>query len=183
MTKTKTNEWYTPPRFVESARRVLVAIDLDPASCETANRTVQATRYYTKQENGLLLPWHGRVFLNPPYGKTERGHASNLEQFTRRLISEYQCGNVSAAVLLIPASTATRWFDALWQYPICFPRFRIRFVDQEGRASDGVSFGTCFVYLGQEERRFVEEFRQYGQVARALTTSAMLIEPELWAAS
>src|SRR5262249_14340165 len=32
-------EWYTPARYVELARRVLDAIDLDPASCDAAQQT------------------------------------------------------------------------------------------------------------------------------------------------
>ena len=47
-------EWYTPSRYIESARRVMGSIDLDPASCEKANRTVKAGTYYTVEDNGLL---------------------------------------------------------------------------------------------------------------------------------
>jgi hypothetical protein len=45
-------EWFTPPRYIEAVREVLGAIDLDPASCESANRIVQATRYFTAADNG-----------------------------------------------------------------------------------------------------------------------------------
>ena len=40
------DEWYTPAFIVETARAVLGCIDLDPASCEYANRVVQAGRYF-----------------------------------------------------------------------------------------------------------------------------------------
>jgi hypothetical protein len=35
-------EWYTPARLVEAARAVLGTIDLDPTSCEVAQRLVKA---------------------------------------------------------------------------------------------------------------------------------------------
>lgn len=28
-----------------------------------------AKNHYTRNENGLVLPWNGRVWLNPPYGR------------------------------------------------------------------------------------------------------------------
>ena len=124
--------------------------------------------------------WHGRIWLNPPYGKTQQGQASNLEYFTRHLLGQYQRGNVTEAVLLIPANTATRWFDQLWQYPICFPRFRIRFYNEHG-PSNGVSFGTCFVYLGEHVQRFIEVFQHFGHIA--LPDSFQLLKPvpsDLW---
>jgi hypothetical protein len=57
-------EHYTPARYIESARKVLETIDLDPASCEEANKTVCALKFYDAQSNGLKNQWRGRVWLN-----------------------------------------------------------------------------------------------------------------------
>src|SRR5258708_1446391 len=166
-----TNEWYTPSHYIEAAREVMGGIDLEPGSLEFGNRVVQATHYYTRETNGLTQPWRGRIWLNPPYGKTEQAQASNLEIFTRRLIEQYDLCNVTQAILLIPANTATSWFDLLWQFPICFPASRIRFYQENGEPSNGVSFGTCFVYLGLHEARFAEIFSRFPRpIARELWT-------------
>lgn len=176
------NEWYTPAKYIEAARAVMGGIDLDPASCDFANQVVRATAYYTKEQNSLMWPWYGRIWLNPPYGKTEQAQASNLEIFTRRLIEQYNICNVTQAILLIPANTATSWFDLLWQFPICFPTYRIRFYQENGEPSNGVSFGTCFVYLGFNEARFTEIFSRFGRIVRAIDTPAPKpIARELWA--
>jgi hypothetical protein len=68
----ETFEHGTPPEVVAAARVVLGgAIDLDPASCDKANGYVLATEYMTKEDNGFVQPWWGRVFLNPPGGLME----------------------------------------------------------------------------------------------------------------
>jgi DNA N-6-adenine-methyltransferase (Dam) len=63
--KMKTEEWLTPP-FVLQALDHLNSFDLDPASpAERPWDTAKA--HYTKYENGLIRPWYGNVWLNPPY--------------------------------------------------------------------------------------------------------------------
>lgn len=72
------NEFYTPAYIIEPSHYVLGGFDLDPASSAFANELVQATTYYTEEQNGLLVPggWHGRVFLNCPGGLVDNvGHA------------------------------------------------------------------------------------------------------------
>jgi hypothetical protein len=64
-------EHYTPSAICQAACVTLGGIDLDPASCEEANRVVQATRFFTREENGFKRPWEGRVFLNPPGGSSD----------------------------------------------------------------------------------------------------------------
>lgn len=61
--KAKTVEWLTPPEILHSLGR----FDLDP--CSPIQRPWDtADTHYTKVDDGLLLPWFGRVWLNPPYG-------------------------------------------------------------------------------------------------------------------
>jgi hypothetical protein len=71
-------EHYTPEDIVESARISLGSIDLDPASCEEANRVIQASTYFTREDNGYRREWVGRVFLNPPGGLSD-----NLERVVK----------------------------------------------------------------------------------------------------
>jgi DNA N-6-adenine-methyltransferase (Dam) len=66
---TGNNEWFTPPQYIEAARRMLGEIDLDPASHSIAQQAVKAARFYTLQDDGLAREWHGRIWLNPPYAQ------------------------------------------------------------------------------------------------------------------
>ena len=60
-------EWYTPKPYIAAAKKAMGDIDLDPATSKRAQRTVKAAKYYTAKQDGLLQPWSGNVFLNPPY--------------------------------------------------------------------------------------------------------------------
>jgi ParB family chromosome partitioning protein len=53
--------------YIALARDVLGGIDLDPATHEDAQGTIQAAKYFTKEHDGLKQEWHGSVWLNPPY--------------------------------------------------------------------------------------------------------------------
>lgn len=59
-----TDEWLTPPSIIKA----LGIFDLDP--CSPLNRPWDtAKEHYTIEDDGLLLPWFGRVWMNPPYGR------------------------------------------------------------------------------------------------------------------
>jgi hypothetical protein len=71
-----------------------IRIDLDPASCEEAQRTVQASEYFTADDDGLGREWFGNIFLNPPYSR-ELG-----PKFIDKLVEEFRYGYVAAAIAL-----------------------------------------------------------------------------------
>jgi len=161
----ETFEYYTPAEYLQAAREVMGSIDLDPASCAEANRLVQATEFYTEQQNGLSLSWFGRVWLNPPYCKNGNGQ-SNQAIWSRRLIREYQLGHVTEAILLVKSALGYKWFEEdLWDYwPVCFARERVSFVKADG-SSDGKSKqGSALFYFGTNTERFREVFSEFGRI-------------------
>lgn len=185
----KNNEWYTPARYIEAARIVLDGIDLDPASSSTANETVKALRYFTKEEDGLVQEWKARsIWLNPPYERdmTRQGPArSTIGKWVHKLIAEYQSGNVKQAIFLGTARTDASWFQLLFEYPVCFPDHKV-FFDclvrtqlWNGKASH--IHGTCFVYLGMEQRKFISHFAKFGRIVHAIdTTNKQSVNLLLW---
>ena len=64
--KNKSVEWYTPAWIFEELG---IEFDLDPSSPHDMESCVPAAVKYTVFDDGLSLPWDGRVWLNPPYGK------------------------------------------------------------------------------------------------------------------
>lgn len=155
------DEWFTPPKYITSARKVQGIIDLDPASCAEANKIIQATRFYTEVDDGLSKPWTGRVFLNPPFSKAGK--------FVSKLVECFKAGDVIEAILLCSSNASTaNWFQPLFSYSICFHRRRIKFIDSRTMTVKGAnSTGSLFVYLGQNVDRFVNEFSQYGPTCKA----------------
>lgn len=107
-----TDGWCTP-RWLTDA---LGPFDLDP--CSNPQSSVQAHTTYSLErgQNGLVLPWSGSVFCNPPY--------SDVMPWAARL--SIHDGPWVALVKLDPT---TRWWAQLMRAnPIWAPfRKRIRF--------------------------------------------------------
>lgn len=157
----ESNEWYTPASYVEAARELMGGIDIDPASCETANKIVQAGIYYDIHSNGLDKEWNGHVWLNPPYGMSEG--RSNQDIWSQRLIQQYESGITTEAILLVNANTEARWFQPLYDYLICFTNHRIKFYNANGTPNQPTQ-GNALVYFGKQRQRFIELFRQFGRI-------------------
>ena len=112
------------PEYLDAVRAVLGSIDLDPASSDIAQRTVKATQYFTRDDDGLTKAWHGRVWLNPPYAQPD------IADFVAKLITEVKTAHVIEAIMLTHNFTCTRWFhDVLaaaraflpdpWAHQVC----------------------------------------------------------------
>lgn len=158
---TGNDEWYTPSRFVEAARAVLGGIDVDPASNDIAQKTVQAGTHFTKQDDGLNKPWPGRVWLNPPYSRQLIG------KFIDKLLAEVHSGHTTAAIALVNAQTDAAWFQRalLRADAVSFPGKRIRFLRPNGRPSKhGPLQGQAFLYFGPDPHGFAAVFGEFGAV-------------------
>jgi hypothetical protein len=97
-----TDEWLTPPELLQA----LGPFDLDPCSPAPERRPwPTAARHYSLPfQDGLVMPWEGRVFLNPPYGNV-------LERWMERMAGH------GDGVALIFARTETAAFQR-WVWPV-----------------------------------------------------------------
>jgi hypothetical protein len=144
-------EWYTTPDILDAVADVLGGIDLDPCSNSHEAPNVPATRHFTAADDGLVQPWAGTVYLNPPYGQT-------IGAWVAKLRDEYAAGRTSAAIALVPARTDTQWFQVLCDFPVCFFVGRVRFNGHVNSAP----FPTAAFYLGSDRARFAERFTAFG---------------------
>lgn len=151
-------EWYTPPQYLEAARRVMGGIDLDPASSDRANELVQATVHFTRDDDGLRRPWAGRVWMNPPYSK------DLMWLFCERLCEFYEAGDVSKAIVLVNNATETAAFQRMAELAsaMCFPAKRIKYLNSNLEAAKTPLQGQTFLYFGGNVERFRTEFTPFG---------------------
>jgi phage N-6-adenine-methyltransferase len=157
---TGNNEWHTPAEYLEVVRKVLGTIDLDPASNPVAQETVKASQFFTLENDGLSRPWHGRVWLNPPYSQPA------IAQFAEKLVAEWQAGNIEAALVLTNNASDTGWFHTLAQActAFCLTRGRIGFEAPDGAVAATLR-GQAFFYFGTNPVTFHRVFAQYGLTA------------------
>jgi ParB family chromosome partitioning protein len=147
------NEWYTPFEYIESARGVMGSIDLDPASCELANKTVNATKYFTFEDDGLKQEWAGNVWMNPPYA------GELIGQFCEKLVNS----DIEQAIVLVNNATETGWFNTLISKAsaVVFPKGRVKFYTPTGQTGAPLQ-GQAILYIGYNKEKFLAEFRKYG---------------------
>lgn len=179
------NEHYTPIAVTNAARRTMGRIDLDPASCEIANRVVKANRFHAKENNGLLTPWFGKVFLNPPGGrefepdeKHKYGSGRvNSQIWWPKLIAEWQSFNVSQAIFVgfsveILQSSQGGPGPCALDFPFCVPKKRLAFLKEDLEPGKSPTHANVIVYLPSRVpehltlgiRNFREAFKDIGRV-------------------
>ena len=152
------DEYFTPLEIVESARRVMGSIDLDPASNDVANERIKATKIFTLRDNGLNQKWFGNVWLNHPFGK-----ATN-RAWIEKISNEYDRGNFVACINICFASTSESWFQHLLTMPQCFFKKRTNYFLPDGTIKMGVTKGSVVTYWGDDVDKFAKEFSKYGVV-------------------
>lgn len=107
----------TPRRILDA----LGSFDLDPCGADPRPWDCAAATY-TVADDGLTLPWHGRVWLNPPFDRRVIG-----DWFRRMAAHDH-------GTALVHARTETEWFRTIWRgaAALLFLSGRVIFHKQDG---------------------------------------------------
>ena len=136
------DEWLTPPLIIQA----LGTFDLDP--CAPISRPwATAGRHYTVLDDGLSKPWHGRVWLNPPYGL-------EAAAWLRRLMA-----HGTGTALIFARTETAMFFECVWNAAtaIFFFNGRLHFHHVNGeRAQANAGAPSCLVAYGQRDRDAIE---------------------------
>lgn len=139
------DEWLTPPDMLEK----LGEFDLDP--CAPIIRPWNmAKEHYTRFDDGLSLPWSGRVWCNPPYGLQAAKWLSKLADHNN-------------GIALIFARTETKmFFSQVWNRAdaVLFIEGRLFFYDVHGvKASANSGAPSVLIAYGSDN---VESLKNSG---------------------
>ena len=135
--KAITDETYTPPWLFDILG---VQFDLDVASpVEPLSWHIPAHNRYTIEDNALEQPWHGKVWMNPPYSKATPWVSRFLEH--------------NNGIALLPF-TRGKWFTQLWQSDAAFAlptngEKLFTFVTRDGK-NKGIFMPVALIAMGDE---------------------------------
>ena len=111
-----TDEWPTPIDFFQKIEEEFGAFDLDPCCTPLS---AKAPQFFTKEDDGLSKGWFGKVWMNPPYGRT-------IKNWMRKAYEASLSGCL--VVCLVPARTDTAWWhDYAMKGEVRFLRGRLKF--------------------------------------------------------
>jgi len=130
------DEWLTPPDLLKA----LGDFDLDP--CAPVTRPWDIAKHHLTIENdGLLQEWHGKCFVNPPYGPETGKWLNKLAKH----------GN---GIALTFARTETRmFFEFVWNLAdsLLFIEGRLYFYSVDGKKAKSNSGGpSVLIAYGQD---------------------------------
>jgi hypothetical protein len=139
-----TNDWLTPPELVARLGR----FDLDPCGCVGMPWRLADTTFFLPEQDGLVLPWNGRVFCNPPYGP-------HISQWAEKM-AEHRNG-----ILLIYSRTETEAWSDIWKQAdgFLFPFGRAKFLRPDGTPSKSGTAPSALIAYGENN---VESIKNAG---------------------
>lgn len=127
-----TDDYYTPPYIFKALG---VEFDIDVCAPLGGVPWIPAKRSLTVIEDGLVTPWDGLVWCNPPY--------SGIHPWVNKLLDH---GN---AIALLPTSKGI-WFRKAWNGAdgVLSPWKEIRFIKSDG-APTGIMTSLMLFAFGQ----------------------------------
>jgi len=133
--------WLTPKAILD----VLGEFDLDPCAAPWPRPWHCANHSFTRY--GLIQPWKGRVWLNPPFHRYEVG------KWVEKLAKH---GN---GIALLHARTEAKWFEPVWRSAsaILFLANRLYFHYPDGRRAEANSGApACLCAFGAANREALQ---------------------------
>ena len=129
------DDFLTPPEIVEA----MGEFDLDPCASHRQQKPLARKQYRYPEDNGLMLPWHGSVFVNPPF--------SELQSWVERFVLH------ANGVLLAPARVEVGWFWKLWHTcdAVFLTKGPVKYLCPEGKNPPRF-FRRCFLRNRRAER-------------------------------
>lgn len=132
-----TSDWFTPP---EIFRALDLVFDLDPCSPGPGLGFVPAKRIYTEADDGLHQPWHGLVFMNPPF-LDRRGHVPWLIKFL---------DHANGIAIVRAYTSCDWWFAHVWPRTelLLFPEGKTKFIRPDGTIGKQPGHGVVLIGMG-----------------------------------
>lgn len=151
------DEWLTPPEII-NALGGPGSFDLDP--CAPIRRPWDmAKQHYTIADNGLLKPWHGRVWFNPPYG----GPAV-VGPWMRRMADHGQ-----GTTLIFARTETALFFETVWKRAtaLLFLEGRLYFHHVDGtKAAANAGAPSVLIAYGEGDAEILRSCNIAGQYVR-----------------
>ena len=131
----KTDLWATPQNFFDKYNAIY-NFELDVCALP---ENAKCSKFFTPEQNGLSQDWHGKCWMNPPYGKT-------IKDWVKKAFESSKNG--ALVVCLLPARTDTAWWhDYCMKGKIEFIRGRLKF----GGSKNSAPFPSAIVIFGNYE--------------------------------
>jgi hypothetical protein len=137
--KGESSEWRTS-KFIFDALGLEFA--LDPCAPESGFYCVPAKKVYTARDNGLLQPWDGLSFVNPPWSEKRCAVVPWLRRFF---------AHPDGGIFICVARTSCSWFHELvlpHSELLCFPTGKTRFIKADGSPGPAPTNGIALIGKG-----------------------------------
>lgn len=135
--KNENSEWYTPKYIFDALG---IHFDLDVAAPIGGPRHVPTKKWLTQTQNGLVSPWHGLVWMNPPFG-----HMRHKKSWLQRFFAH------DNGIALMPDRTSAPWFQEFAPLAdvICWVSPKIKFERPDGTHGKSPGEGTVLLGAGK----------------------------------
>lgn len=150
--------WYTPAWVFDGLG---IAFDLDVAAPSEVLPWVTARRRYSVGDDGLIQPWHGTVWCNPPYSAPTAWCRRWAEHGDGCLLIRADLSTSGPHVAMAAATS------------LYVPAKRLQFVNGHGGITGSVNFSTVLLGVGPVSDAGIARLAaKYGGAARRLTRAA-----------